>query len=109
MPQEAKMYQTLILQLIREFPEIHYRLKAQRALLAKVETLALELKTRHQVWKDEIARTKPEMGEAQVTSAALEIAIHEQERLFAAESPPDDSPLNLDQAMAFLRDHIPVA
>ena len=96
-------YKTLTLQLIRGYPEIHNRLKAERLMLPTVEREALALKARHEVLKTLLAKERP--GDPiQISSEALEIALKElEERLSAATATAEAEPLSLDAAMAFLR------
>jgi hypothetical protein len=101
-------YKTMVLELLQQHPEILDRLRSQRRLLPVLESYALELKTRHDAWKEVLGRANPGSGETQAASAALEIALKELAYHFDSGSPPDpDNPPSLEEAMAFLRRQSP--
>ena len=97
-------YKTLTLQLIRGYPAIHNKLKAERAMLPTVDRLALELKTRHEALKTLLAKERPG-SDLQISSEALEIALNEleEEHLSAGSRAEAAEPLSLDTAMAYPR------
>ena len=98
-------YKTIILELVQQRPELHEQLRTSRKLLPTVEALATELKDRHDAWKDQLLQARPESAPQQITSEALEIALHEMENRFSCEPPNDHEPLSLDNAMRFVRNH----
>lgn len=98
-------YKTIILELVQQRPELHEQLRTSRKLLPTVETWARELKDRHDAWKDQLLQARPESAPQQITSEALEIALHEMENRFSCEPPNDHAPLSLDNAMTFVRNH----
>jgi hypothetical protein len=101
-------YKTIALELLRQRPELHDRLREERRLLAAVDRYSTELKSRHESWKEQLAQAKPGSHRNQIASEALEIALRELEDLLPPESSTDDAgPLSLDEAMAFLRRHTP--
>jgi hypothetical protein len=104
------LYKTIMMELLEQRPQLHDQLRKQRKLLATLETLAQQLKTSHEAWKDQLARTGPESRDSQITSEALEIALQEMVNSLPDESPSGGSgPLSLDGAMAFLRKATPPA
>jgi hypothetical protein len=74
-------YKTIILSLLEQRPALYGQLCRQRTLLAALECHSLELKTRHEGWKDRLRRAKPDSDESQVSAEALEIALKELEEL----------------------------
>ncbi len=103
-------YQTIILELLQDRPELYGQLRRQRALLVTMERYATELKTSHEAWKDQLAQARPDSEPEQIASEALELALQELTDSLPAESPPeDDGPISLDAAMAFLKRPTPPA
>jgi hypothetical protein len=101
-------YMTIALNLLKQRPETHDQLCQQRKLLPTVRLLATELKDRHQAWKGQLSQARPGSDESQIASEALEMALKELEGCLPSASPPDGSePLSLDEAIAFLRNHMP--
>jgi hypothetical protein len=99
-------YKSLTLQLLEHHPPIHDRLKSTGKLLAELDRYSTDLKTSHSAWTDLLSQQKPGSDPSQITSEALEIALRELEQRLSAEPSEDGrEPLNLDAAMAFLRDH----
>jgi hypothetical protein len=92
-------YKTIVLELLRERPELHEQLRLTRRLLPTLETCSKELKASHETWKETLARANPGSDPSQIASEALELAIKELEDRLPTDSPADDS-LSLDQAMA---------
>jgi hypothetical protein len=103
-------YKTIALELLRQRPEVHDRLRASRTLLPTLELLAGELKARHEFWTGQLSRANPGGAGGQVAGEALELALAElQGRLRPESSTGETGPLSLDAAMAFLRRHTPPA
>ena len=96
-------YKTIILELLRQRPQMHDRLKQQRSLLAAVEAYARELKKSHKAWEDLLAQARPGSDKSQIASEALETALKELEDRLPTESRSDHETLFLDAAMLFLR------
>lgn len=94
-------YKTIVLELLRQVPETHERLKASRTLLATTDHLTDELKTSHEAWKARLSRANPETGDRQISSAALELAINDLEAsLYPASSQDGNDPPTSDAATA---------
>src|SRR5688500_9890999 len=104
-------YKTITLELLlQQFPEMHDRLRESRTLLATLEQLASGLKDSHEEWKKQLARTSPDSSDAQVSSAAMEMALKDLEAALRPASAQDgDDPPSLDWAMAYLRRPSPPA
>jgi hypothetical protein len=101
-------YKTMILELLRQRPEVHDRFRQDRMLLPALDRYSTQLKESHLAWKDRLARARPGSTESQLAGEALEIALTELERRLPPESSTDaDEPLSLDEAMAILRRHTP--
>ena len=97
-------YKTIVLELLKEQPELHEQLRLTRRLLPTLESCARELKASHETWRQTLARTQPDSDPSQIASEALELALKElQDRLPSVSSPNGDEALSLDAAMAFLR------
>lgn len=99
------LYKTILLELIESRPELHERLKAQRAVLTTVDRLALNLKSRHEFWKDSLRQSNPDIDPVQIASMAGELALQEMTQLLDSETPDPDESISLDGAMAFIKQH----
>jgi hypothetical protein len=107
-PKETDMYKTIVLELLKQRPEMHNQLQMSRMLLSMLERYARELKANHETWKDRLSQAKPGSDQSQIASEALEIALKELEDfLDQASSPNDGKPPSLDGAMAFIRRRTP--
>lgn len=103
-------YKTIVLQYVRQRPALHNLLKSKRTLLPSLDRWANELKTNHEAVKEQLATANPGSDPSQVASQALELALKEwTSSLPPDESPSDDEPPSLDQAMAYIRRHTPPA
>src|SRR5712692_8119324 len=96
-------YKTIVLELLKERPELHEQLRLTRRLLPTLETCSQELKASHQTWKETLAQSNPGSDPSQIESEAMELAINElKDRLPSASQTDDAESLSLDQAMAFV-------
>ena len=96
-------YKTIVLELLRERPELHEQLRLTRRLLTTLETCSQQLRTSHQTWKQTLASANPGSDPSQIASEALELAIKELGDRLPSVSPVDDrEPLSLESAMAFV-------
>jgi hypothetical protein len=104
-------YKTIVLELIKERPEMYEELRRQRQLLPTVEAYAIAFRECHLACQKILSQARPGSDPSQIASEALEIALKELEASLPPDSPPDeDTPLTLDAAMAFLhRHHTPPA
>jgi hypothetical protein len=101
-------YKTIVLGLLEQRPQLHSLLRKQRMLLPAMEAYALELKDRHEAWKDRLSQANPGSGPSQVASEALEIALKDLEVSLPPEFPQnEDGTFSLDAAMAFIRHRMP--
>ena len=99
-------YKTIVLELLQQRTEMLGELRRERKLLPAMEQFARELKTSHQVWKEQLSELMPQSDPSQITSEAMEMAIKELEDRLPPVSPPEtNEPLSLDGAMAFIRRH----
>ena len=97
-------YKTIILELLQQRTELHDQLRKDRKLLPALEHYARELKTSHEVWKEQLQQMRPDSESSQIASEALEIALQEmEERLDSASPRNDQETLSLDAAMASIR------
>ena len=97
------LYKTILLELIESRPELHARLKHQKAVQATVERLALDLKSRHAEWMDSLQQSNPDLDPIQLASQAGELALQEIEEQLEDETPETDETFSLDGAMAYLQ------
>jgi hypothetical protein len=106
---ETRMqYKTMILELLRDRPQMHEQLRKERKLLSTMERYARELKASHRAWKEMLTQMRPGSSPIQLASEALEIALKELEDRLPSESPWDESPTQfLDAAMLFVRNRTP--
>jgi hypothetical protein len=103
-------YKTLVLELLKDRPEIHEQLRLTRRLLPTLETFAQELKTSHEAWKEVLTQAKPDSDQIQIASEALEMALKELEDRLPSASPRNErEALFLDAAMLFIHRHTPRA
>jgi hypothetical protein len=104
-PKETTMqYKTIILELLRERPQMHEQLRKDRNLLPAMELYARELKRSHNGWKDILSQLRPGNDPAQISSEALEIALKEMEDHLPSASEADENEAHsLDEAMVFIR------
>jgi hypothetical protein len=98
------LYKTICLQMIQDRPQLYEQLLHKRILLATLERYALQLRTRHLMWKGLLSQAQPDISESQIASEALELALQELESDLPSASPQDETEtLSLDAAMAFIR------
>ena len=103
-------YKTMVLELLKQHPKTHNRLRKKRLLLPALDRYARALKASHEAWKDRLSRLKPGSDPSQIASEALEIALQELQDSLPSASPPDESEaISIEDAMAFLRRHTPPA
>ena len=97
-------YKTMVLELLKQHPKVHNRLRKKRLLLPALDRFAVELKTSHEALKDQLSQKRPGSDPSQISSEALEIALKELEAIFRSWSPTkNDEPLSLEEAVAFIR------
>lgn len=100
-------YKTIIHELLEQRPMLCDRLQQERQFLSVLETLAMELRTRHETWK-QILATNQNIDPSQIPSAAMEMAVKEIEsRLQLAFPAGDEVSLSLSDAVSFLRNPTP--
>jgi hypothetical protein len=101
-------YKTMVLELFKQRPQLHDQLRKDRMLRPAMATYAMELKIRHEAWKERLSRARPGSDPSQIASEALEIALRDLQNFLPSASPADEGDqLSLDEAMAFLRRHTP--
>jgi hypothetical protein len=109
----AMLYKTMVLELLQEqYPALHEQLCRQRMLLKTLDLYAIELRTAHIAWMEELRRAIPECAPSQISSEALELALeHLQGALPSDSKPTDDAEetFSLDAAMAYLHRATPPA
>ncbi len=89
-------YKTIILELLEQFPNRHEQLRRERRLLEAVESLAAELKVRHEAWTTMLATVEAKIDPSQLSSAALETALGELHRRLQHEFHDDQSSSDTD-------------
>jgi hypothetical protein len=98
-------YQTIVLELLKQRPNLHYQLRQQRQLLPVMQQLARELKASHEAWLEAYSTSFPNPKSLN-SQAAFEKAIQELEARLDSDSQPDGTEIfQLDQAMAFALKH----
>ena len=98
-------YKTIVLELLRQNKPLHEQLRRSDTLLETMTEQARQLRARHHQWMALLAEATPGSEPDQFKTTAFELALHEWE-IFLKESdllPEPPEPLNLDDAMAFLR------
>jgi hypothetical protein len=101
-------YKTIVLALLEERTEYHEQLRRTRRLLPTLETLAQEMKTSHESWKEILSQANPGRDPSQIASEALELALNELEDRLPSVSHPSEDDLSLEGAMAYIRRHTPI-
>jgi hypothetical protein len=103
-------YKTIVLHLLEQRPEIHQRLARDRTLMATLDRYSVDLRDRHEAWKEDLCRPTPDGDPSRIASEAMELALAEVEARLLMEFPSEqDEPLTLDGAMEFVRRHTPPA
>jgi hypothetical protein len=70
-----------------QFPALHEQLRANRTLLAALDSYATELKNRHAYWTTEFRLVNPQHDPAQIASIALEMAMDDIQEALRCDSP----------------------
>ncbi len=101
-------YKTIVLELMKQYTEIHDQLRRSRALLPTLELYAGQLRSRHEIWQEHLSQTRPGSDPRQTANEALEIALQELKDFLRSSCPTkEDEHLSLEEAMAFIRRRIP--
>ena len=104
------LYKTIVLELLKDRPALHDQLRASRTLLPTLETLAAELKARHDEWTQRYCEANPGWDRRQMAGEALAPAIEDILAGLPSESPADEEEmLSLDAAMSYIVRHTPTA
>ena len=91
-------YKTITLELIQDLPELYEHLRSGKRLLPAMDSYSIDLKARHEAWKETIARTQPGSDPRQVAAEALELAIQELRDLLLCVSPKGEAEPTTDTA-----------
>ena len=103
-------YKTIVHELLKDRPALHERLRAEGTLLPTMEQLAMAFRACHLNWSKELEKTRPGSDPSQLSSEALELAMHELQDSLPPESPgsaDNAETFSLDQVMTFLQRHMP--
>src|SRR5262245_54857748 len=95
-------YKTMVLELLANFPRLQERLRKKRKLMQAMETYAMDLKLRHESWKERLSQENPGSDPLQIASEALEMALQELEKSLSSNPLNQSEPFSLDDAMAFI-------
>jgi hypothetical protein len=101
--EKTMTYKTMVLELLRQRPQMHEQLRKERKLLATMELYAKELKSNHQAWTELLTSLRPGSAPHQIASEAMEIALKELENRLPSASRPNENEAVIDAAMLFLR------
>jgi len=86
------LYKTMILELIQDRPTLYEQLRSSKRLLPTIDAYAIELKARHEDWKELLSQERPGRDRNQIASEALELAIEEfQNNRLPSESADDEA------------------
>ena len=70
-------YKTIIIELLRQRPRLHGKLRRKRRVLDFMNHFARDLKMRHEHWTEKLSRSQSGVDPSQISTAALEIALAE--------------------------------
>lgn len=99
-------YKTIVMEMLEFRTEIKARLSQEGSPLETLDRLAMELKSLHESYKEQIAHSRANSHPVQISSEALEMALQElEDRLLLASPIEEPEPFTLDGAMAFIRRH----
>ncbi|HKQ49885.1 MAG TPA: hypothetical protein VJZ71_17560 [Phycisphaerae bacterium] len=87
-------YKTIIIELLRQRPRLHGKLRRKRKVLDVVNRYARELKTLHEDWTMRLSKGQPDIDPSQIASAAMEFALIEMKDRLRHASPPGEPPLS---------------
>lgn len=97
-------YKTIVMEMLEFRTQIKERLAQEENLLEALDRLALELKTLHEAYKEQIGQSRADSHPVQISSEALEMALQElEDRLLPASTIDEPEAFSLDGAMAFIR------
>jgi hypothetical protein len=105
-------YITICHELLQDqYPTLHEKLRNDKTLLNALKQHAIELKSAHVAWMNELRRVSPKADYGQIASEALELAIEHLQGNLPCECPPDETAEthSLGEAMEFVRSHTPPA
>jgi hypothetical protein len=106
-------YKTIVLDLLNEqYPALIQRLQRERMMLKAMEAYARLLSANHEAWKNRLAEHNPRTDPTRIASEALELAMAELLAALPSESPTSGglgTPVSLEEAIAFIRSHMPPA
>ncbi|WP_437193645.1 hypothetical protein [Planctomicrobium sp. SH527] len=101
-------YKTIVMEMLEFRTEIKNQLPKDSDPLETLDRLALELKSLHEMYQEQLAQSRSDSHPNQISSEALEMALQELEDRLLPVSPVDEPEVfSLDRAMAFLRRHTP--
>jgi hypothetical protein len=108
---EAHMsYMTLILEILKQRPQLQDQLRKNRKLLPMMEQYARELKESHLAWMKLLSRLRSGGEKDQISSEALELALKELAHRLPTECHPSKGTVVvLDATVLFSRHHTPHA
>jgi hypothetical protein len=92
-------YQSIVLELLEDRPQLRAHLKRQRRMLLAVESGVQTLKAIHENWKAELSRLRPDSAPSQIASEALELALAELTDRLPCESSVNDETPALDKML----------
>ena len=100
-------YKTIVMEMLEFRTQIKDQLPKDENPLETLDRLAMELKTLHEMYKEQLAQARSDSHPIQISSEALEMALQELEDRLLPASPQVDEPevFSLDGAMAFIRRH----
>jgi hypothetical protein len=84
------LYKSIILELLKQRPEMHERLRSQRTLLRALNRYSMQLKSLHESWKVQLAQDRPDSDPIQISSEAMELALRDLIDSLPTDSPPAD-------------------
>jgi hypothetical protein len=104
-------YKSIILELLQDLPELYEQLRSSKRLLPAIDAYAIELKTAHAEWMEQLSESRPDSDPSQLASEALELAIQDLTGRLLSVSPKDEAEpaLSLDDAMTYIKRHTPSA
>ena len=101
-------YKTIVLELLKQQPEMYGELIRSNSLISTLNQLASQLRESHLTILDQLTQKEPNQSQLLLKSEAMEIAVSQlQESLQTIPQSESAGALSLEGAMAYIKQHTP--